>query len=88
MLAEHPWLARSLSDAFTRAKDLWLADLAAGTATDRKYQALAKVVGDDPLPYGMEANLPTMRALEETAFLQGLTPRRFDMAEIFVDPLK
>jgi hypothetical protein len=28
-----------------------------------------------------------MRALEETAFLQGLTPRRYDMADIFVDPL-
>lgn len=88
ILKEHPCLARSLNDAFIRAKEAWLADLAAGTATDKKYQALAKIVGDDPLPYGMEANLPTMRALEETAFLQGLTPRRFEMAEIFVDPLK
>jgi 4,5-dihydroxyphthalate decarboxylase len=88
ILQENPWLARALHDAFTRAKELWLTDLDSGAAADAKYQPLRRIVGEDPLPYGMEANLPTMHALEQTAWDQGLTPRRFEMAELFTDPLK
>ena len=53
-----------------------------------KYAELRKVVGRDPLPYGMEANLPTIRALEETAFKQKLTPKRMPIESLFVDPEK
>lgn len=91
ILAEHPWIARSLNDAFTRAKDEWLARLNSGEATGAgadKYRALQKIVGPDPLPYGIEANRPTIEALEKTAFEQGLTPRRMSMDELFVDPAK
>lgn len=89
ILAEHPWVARSLNDAFTRAKDEWLARLDAGqsdAASDAKYQKLRKIVGHDPLPYGVDANLPTIRALEDMAFKQQLTPRRLSIEELFVDP--
>jgi 4,5-dihydroxyphthalate decarboxylase len=91
VLAEHPWVAKSLFDAFSRAKNEWLARLDAGTpdnASDKKYAGLRKVVGHDPLPYGMEANLPTIKALEDTAFKQQLTPRRMSLDELFVDPEK
>jgi 4,5-dihydroxyphthalate decarboxylase len=89
ILAEHPWIARSLNDAFTRAKDEWLAKLDSGEATGAgadKYRKLQAIVGPDPLPYGIEANRPTIEALEKTAFEQGLTPRRMSMEELFVDP--
>lgn len=89
VLAEHPWVAKSLFDAFDKAKKQWLARLNAGPATDKgdkKYQALQKIVGPDPLPYGIEENRKTIEALEATAFKQGLTPRRMSMAELFVDP--
>ncbi|MFL6798665.1 MAG: PhnD/SsuA/transferrin family substrate-binding protein [Xanthobacteraceae bacterium] len=91
VLREHPWVARSLFNAFSRAKNEWLTRLRSGsaaTANDRKYLEFTKIVGDDPLPYGMRANLPTIKALEETAFKQGLTPRRMTVAELFVDPQK
>lgn len=91
ILAEHPWIARSLNDAFTRAKNEWLARLNSGEATGSgadKYRALQKIVGSDPLPYGIEENRATIEALEQTAFKQGLTPRRMSMEELFVDPLK
>jgi 4,5-dihydroxyphthalate decarboxylase len=93
VLAEHPWVARSLFDAFSRAKREWLARLSADettTGSDAKsgMAELRKIVGEDPLPYGMEANIATMRALEETAFRQGLTPRRMSLEELFVDPEK
>lgn len=89
VLAEHPWVANSLFDAFSNAKAEWLARLrstAATAASDKKYLNLRAVVGDDPLPYGIEANIKTIEALEETAFKQQLTPRRMTLAELFVDP--
>lgn len=91
VLEEHPWVARSINDAFTRAKDDWVAKLHAGTAEGenaKKYAALAKIVGDDPLPYGIEANRPTIEALEKTAWDQRLTPKRMTIDDLFVDPSK
>jgi 4,5-dihydroxyphthalate decarboxylase len=91
VLDAHPWIAKSLFDAFSKAKDDWVAKLQAGTAEGpnaRKYADLAKIVGPDPLPYGIEANRATIEALEKTAFDQSLTPRRMSMDELFVDPEK
>ena len=90
VLAENPWIARSLYDAFEAAKQHWLKRLASGeanTALDNRYRALSKIVGADPLPYGMAPNMPTIRALEDTAFKQKLVPRRMGVDELFVDPL-
>jgi 4,5-dihydroxyphthalate decarboxylase len=89
VLAEHPWVAKSIFDAFTRAKNEWLERLDAGeatTASDKRYLGLRPVVGHDPLPYGIAANIKTIEALEDTAFKQGLTPRRMSIEELFVDP--
>ena len=91
VLAEHPWVARALYDAFDAAKRQWLQRLTSGeadTALDKRYRALTQIVGADPLPYGMEPNMPTIRALEDTAFKQQLAPRRMSVDDLFVDPLK
>ena len=89
IIAEHPWVARSLFQAFSQAKDEWLQRLDAGEAkgaSDQKYAKLRKFVGHDPLPYGMAANLKTIEALADTAFKQQLTPRRMQVEELFLDP--
>jgi 4,5-dihydroxyphthalate decarboxylase len=89
VLAEHPWIAKSIYNAFDQAKKEWLARLDAGegvSAGDKKYLKLREIVGHDPLPYGIEENRKTIEALEQTAFKQGLTPRRMSMAELFFDP--
>jgi 4,5-dihydroxyphthalate decarboxylase len=89
VLAEHPWIAKSLYNAFDQAKKEWLARLDSGEAAtegDKKYRALRSIVGNDPLPYGLKENLKTIEALEATAFKQGLTPRRMAVNELFVDP--
>ncbi|WP_343228037.1 PhnD/SsuA/transferrin family substrate-binding protein [Stakelama flava] len=89
VLAKHPWIARSLNDAFTQAKEEWLETLNSGAATGKqadKYRKLQEIVGPDPLPYGIEENRPTIQALEQTAFTQGLTPKRMSIGELFVDP--
>ena len=87
--AQAPGMGKSLYDAFDKAKKDWLAKLDAGELTDKKnkkYIELQKIVGQDPLPYGVEENRKTIEALEATAFKQGLTPRRMSMDELFVDP--
>ena len=89
VLAEHPWVAKSIFTAFSTAKDEWLAHLDAsqpGNASDKRYAGLRNIVGHDPLPYGIDANIATIKALEETAFKQGLTPRRMSVNELFVNP--
>ena len=91
ILAAHPWVARSLFEAFSRAKNEWLQQLDAGqasSASDQKYSKLRNIVGHDPLPYGMAANLKTIEALSNTAFKQKLTPRQMPIVELFVDPEK
>lgn len=88
VLAEHPWVAKSIYDAFAYAKNEWLAKLnreGPADKAEKKYDALRKIVGDDPLPYGIEPNLPTIQALERAAFNQGLTPKRMSIEELFVD---
>ncbi len=87
ILKAHPWLVQSLYAAFDKAKALWLTRLRSGEASAASGQ-LAKIVGDDPLPFGMKQNLPTIQALEATAFKQKLTPRRMPIGEIFIDPEK
>jgi 4,5-dihydroxyphthalate decarboxylase len=91
VLEEHPWVARSIYDAFTKAKEGYLAKLNSGEATGPtadKHRAIQSIVGPDPLPYGIEEIRATIEALEKTAFDQGLTPRRMSMDELFVDPTK
>ncbi len=91
VLAEHPWVAKSIYNAFSQAKNEWLAGLDSKAELgpgEKKYSGLRKLVGPDPLPYGIEANLPTIKALEETSFKQGFTPKRMSIEELFVDPEK
>jgi 4,5-dihydroxyphthalate decarboxylase len=89
VLAEHPWVATSLYDAFAAAKAEWLERHLAGRSdekSDETYRKLRKIVGDDPLPYGIEANRTTIEALCRTALHQGLSPRALALEEIIVDP--
>jgi 4,5-dihydroxyphthalate decarboxylase len=89
VLEEHPWVARSLFDAFMEAKREWLPKLHSGeadSAKDKKYREQALIVGEDPLPYGMALNMPTIKALQHTAHKQGLTPELLPIERAFVDP--
>ncbi len=89
VLAENPWVAKSLFAAFCEAKAIWLKSFHEGssdTKIDRKYKKLIKIVGDDPLPYGMTENLPSIEALQRAAINQKLSPREMTIEELFVDP--
>ena len=87
---KYPWVARSLYDAFVAAKKPYIAHLK-GTqgdaADDKKYRGLMPLVGD-PLPYGLEANMPSIEAMLTYGLQQKLIPKRMSLEEAFVDPEK
>jgi 4,5-dihydroxyphthalate decarboxylase len=88
LLAAHPWLAGSLYAAFKQAKDDYVDQLHSGAANGKKdaeFLELTKVVGRDPLPYGLEENRPTIEALIDYAYQQKLIPVRVKAEDVFLD---
>lgn len=87
VLDANPGLAADLYEAFVAAKAPYLAALRDGTAAgkeaskDRKHMA---IVGDDPLPYGLEANRASIEALIRYGHQQGLIPRLFAAEDMFL----
>lgn len=90
VLNKYPWVAKSLYDAFVKAKQPYIEHLK-GTAGDspdeKKYRGLMPVVGD-PLPYGLKANMPSVEAMLTYGLQQKLIPKRMPLDEVFVDPEK
>ncbi|MCQ8781566.1 ABC transporter substrate-binding protein [Mangrovibrevibacter kandeliae] len=89
LLEEHPFLARSLFEAFEEAKTLWLDRLRTDgpAAPDHgKYADILPLVVDDPLPNGLDANRATLEALVTYAWQQGLIPERPPIEALFLDP--
>ena len=87
LLEQHPWIALNLYSAFVAAKEPYLAALRSGTATGKqaeKDRKLMEVVGDDPVPYGLEANRASIEALIRYAHQQGLIPRPYKAEEMFL----
>jgi 4,5-dihydroxyphthalate decarboxylase len=85
-----PWVAMNLFKAFEEAKRRSLARLADVTASHAPlawigdYSArIQRLFGDDPWPYGAEANRPTLEAFLEFAFEQGVCHRRLAVDELF-----
>ena len=89
ILAAYPWIAKALYNAFVEAKARWLPALTSGeanSADDQIYRDLIPLIGDDPLPYGIERNRDSIEALIQYSLQQGLMPRRLSIEELFVDP--
>ena len=86
----HPWLARSLYDAFVESKRLAYERLqftAALTVSLPWLVAEAEetraLMGDDPFPYGIAKNRKTLETLAGYTYAQGLAPRRLKVEEMF-----
>ena len=89
IVKKHPWIAKSIYQAFYKSKENWLAKFKSGEANgkdDEKYRKLVPVVGEDPSPYGIKANLPSINALIDYAVQQKLMPKRLSVEELFIDP--
>ncbi len=90
-LAEaQPWLATTLMAAFTKAKDMALADLAIVQAlkvslpwTAAEFERTKEALGDDYWPYGIAKNRAALDALAGWHHAQGLSPHKLRMEEMF-----
>jgi 4,5-dihydroxyphthalate decarboxylase len=88
ILSANPWLAKALFEAFRESKQRYLKRLRNGeadTGKDRRYREQMSVVGEDPLPYGLEVNRRSIETLILYAFQQGLIPRMLKIDELFID---
>jgi 4,5-dihydroxyphthalate decarboxylase len=87
VLAEHPWVAPELLRAFQASKALHLqrlADAGPSTADDRHILETQEMIGGgDPLPFGLEANRPTIEALIQYAYSQKIIPAKVRPEEVF-----
>jgi 4,5-dihydroxyphthalate decarboxylase len=86
-IRRHPWLARSLMNAFVEAKKPYLEELKRGQGDnpeDRRYRNFLSLMSD-PLPYGIAANRPSIEALVTYSLQQELIPSRPQLDQVFVD---
>jgi 4,5-dihydroxyphthalate decarboxylase len=88
VLKEHPWVAQSLFNAFSAAKERYVRQLPSPdkvSGKDKQMAELAAIVGD-PLPYGIEKNRASIEALIQYVHQQGMLKRSYKVNELFVDP--
>lgn len=90
LLADNPWIASSLLDAFERAKDEYVERLLAGPRpqepTDALYWRIGHAIGADPLPYGLSSNRKMLERLVAHALRQGILSSAPDLDAAFLDP--
>lgn len=87
VLQQNPELAKSLYNAFVAAKAPYLEALRKGIATGKqaeKDRKLMQIVGDDPVPYGLEANRTSIEALIRYSHQQGLISKPFEVEDMFL----
>jgi 4,5-dihydroxyphthalate decarboxylase len=85
----YPWAAFNLYRALIDAKTVARRDLAASIPSalffgDEYLEQTRAVVGDDPFPYGVEANRPMLELMTQMSYEQGLIKRRPDVDELFL----
>jgi 4,5-dihydroxyphthalate decarboxylase len=86
LLQADPTLGPRVFSAFKDAKGALLKQLAAGGELSGEAQTLAlrrKVVGDDPLPYGLAKNRRAMEAIIRFALDQKILPRAVEPEAMF-----
>ena len=90
ILKANPWLVKALFDAFQESKERYVKRLRNGESVgknDQRYLKQMKVVGNDPLPYGLgDINRRSFETLILYAFQQGMIPRMLRMDELFISP--
>lgn len=87
VLAANPEVANVIYDAFKASKQKLLDKLSSGAelADDEKALAGARnIVGNDPVPYGVEANRKALDAVIQMAAAQKIIPSKVSAEEIFV----
>ena len=90
LFERYPWVARNLMKAFEEAKRRSLERIGDLTVSHIPVPWAASLLpeygaafGEDPFPYGLEANRKTLEAFCRFAHAQGITARRMTPDELF-----
>lgn len=88
ILEQHPWVARSLMDAFEQAKKIAIDRLQRQPPTLLVFGAhylneVRSAFGPDPFAYGVKANAKAIDMVQQISVEQGLTPKKQPLDEIF-----
>ncbi len=93
LYVEQPWIARSLLEAFGKAKEIgWQRVLHANTPAvmlpwlSHHLQEIETVMGPNHWPYGLAENYATVDTMCQLHFEQGLSDRRLQPEELFASP--
>lgn len=92
ILERHPWVARSLIDAFTRAKEVGIKHV---SDTRRSFLAWygalleeeRELFGADAWPYTLADNRQVLETMARYAELVGITDRRLTLKDMFFEEL-
>jgi 4,5-dihydroxyphthalate decarboxylase len=84
VLQRYPEVGHAVFDAFTEAKQRYVARLRDGAVTDRVYTRVLQTTGADPLPYGVEPNRAMLEQLMEYALDQRILTKPVGIDEVFV----
>jgi 4,5-dihydroxyphthalate decarboxylase len=86
----NPWIAVSLLEAFEKAKSRCIEDLRIDEPLPislpwivQYVNSIREIFGDDFWPYGVDKNRPTIEALSQYLFEQGLADRKVAIEELF-----
>ena len=88
ILERHPWVARSLVDAFTKAKEIGIKHV---SDTRRSFLAWygaeleeeRELFGADAWPYNIKDNRVALETMARYAEMVGITERRLEIKEMF-----
>jgi len=91
LVERHPWLANSVYEAFVKAKAAAQASLEDTAALKvllpwlpAHLDETRALMGADYWPYGVQENLPTLRAMVDFAHRHGTAARALSVQELFV----
>lgn len=87
-LENHAWLAGELFSLFQEAKRPYLEFLHSGaslTGADETLLDMSKIVGDDPLPYGLESSRKTLETFIRFNVDQKVIPQSVTLEEVFAE---
>ncbi len=87
VMKENPWVATSLLDAFSKAKEVWKRYTSSdfgGLAWASPYiQEEERVLGQDPYPYGIKGNRKVLETLIQYSVEQGVLKKKIKIEELF-----
>ena len=90
ILERHPWVARSLVDAFTKAKEIGIKHVSDTRRSFLAWYGAAleeerELFGDDAWPYNIKDNRVVLETMARYAEMVGVTDRKLEIKETFAE---